>query len=90
MLDPKCIYGKSIFAKCTRLGCLLSFASLFFLTENFLLECLFDLRTASLSCLFYGFFGAHHLANVKYLIYFDIWLFDQCALSMVKWSVLEK
>ena len=28
MLDPKCIYGKSIFAKCTRLACLLSFASL--------------------------------------------------------------
>ena len=29
MLDPKCIYRKSIFAKCTRLACLLSFASLF-------------------------------------------------------------
>ena len=29
MLDPKCIYGKSIFAKCTRLVFLLSFASLF-------------------------------------------------------------
>ena len=29
MLDPKCIYQKSIFAKCTRLACLLSFASLF-------------------------------------------------------------
>ena len=26
MLDPKCIYRKSIFAKCTRLACLLSFA----------------------------------------------------------------
>ena len=30
MLDSKCIYGKGIFAKCTRLACLLSFASLFF------------------------------------------------------------
>ena len=29
MLDPKWIYRKSIFAKCTRLACLLSFASLF-------------------------------------------------------------
>ena len=29
MLIPKCIYPKSIFAKCTRLACLLSFASLF-------------------------------------------------------------
>ena len=29
MLDPKCIHRKSIFAKCTRLACLLSFASLF-------------------------------------------------------------
>ena len=29
MLDPKCIYRKRIFAKCTRLACLLSFASLF-------------------------------------------------------------
>ena len=29
MLVPKCIYLKSIFAKCTRLACLLSFASLF-------------------------------------------------------------
>ena len=29
MLDPKRIYQKSIFAKCTRLACLLSFASLF-------------------------------------------------------------
>ena len=29
MLVPKCIYPKSIFAKCTRLACLLSFASLF-------------------------------------------------------------
>ena len=29
MLDPKCIYQKSIFAKCIRLACLLSFASLF-------------------------------------------------------------
>ena len=29
MLVPKCIYRKSIFAKCTRLACLLSFASLF-------------------------------------------------------------
>ena len=29
MLDPKCIYRKSIFEKCTRLACLLSFASLF-------------------------------------------------------------
>ena len=28
MLVPKCIYPKSIFAKCTRLACLLSFASL--------------------------------------------------------------
>ena len=28
MLDPRCIYRKSIFAKCTRLACLLSFASL--------------------------------------------------------------
>ena len=28
MLDPKCIYRKSIFAKCTRLACLLSFARL--------------------------------------------------------------
>ena len=32
MLDPKCIYRKSIFAKCTRLACLLSFVSLFFLS----------------------------------------------------------
>ena len=31
MLDPKCIFRKSIFAKCTRLACLLSFASLFFI-----------------------------------------------------------
>ena len=31
MLDPKCIYRKSIFAKCTRLACLLSFASLFYI-----------------------------------------------------------
>ena len=30
MLYPKCIYQKSTFAKCTRLACLLSFASLFF------------------------------------------------------------
>ena len=29
MHDPKCIYRKSIIAKCTRLACLLSFASLF-------------------------------------------------------------
>ena len=29
MLVPKCIYPKSIFSKCTRLACLLSFASLF-------------------------------------------------------------
>ena len=29
MLDPTCIYEKSIFAKCTRLVCPLSFASLF-------------------------------------------------------------
>ena len=29
MLDPKCIYIKNIFAKCTRPACLLSFASLF-------------------------------------------------------------
>ena len=29
MLDPKCIYRKSIIAKCTRLACLLSFGSLF-------------------------------------------------------------
>ena len=29
MLVPKCIYPKSIFEKCTRLACLLSFASLF-------------------------------------------------------------
>ena len=29
MLVPKCIYLKSIFAKCTRLACLPSFASLF-------------------------------------------------------------
>ena len=28
MLVPKCIYRKSIFAKCTRLACLLSIASL--------------------------------------------------------------
>ena len=28
MLVPKCIYPKSIFANCTRLACLLSFASL--------------------------------------------------------------
>ena len=28
--DRKCIYRKSIFAKCTRLTCLLSFASFFF------------------------------------------------------------
>ena len=32
MLDPNCIYRKSIFAKYTRLACLLSFASLFYLT----------------------------------------------------------
>ena len=30
MLDPKCTYRKSIFAKFSRLACLLSFASLFF------------------------------------------------------------
>ena len=30
MLDPKFIYRKSVFAKCTRLACLLSFASLFY------------------------------------------------------------
>ena len=30
MLHPKCIYQKSIFAKCTQLACLLSFASIFF------------------------------------------------------------
>ena len=29
MLYPKCIYRKSISAKCTRLACLLSLASLF-------------------------------------------------------------
>ena len=29
MLLPKCIYPKSIFAKCTRLACLLRFAGLF-------------------------------------------------------------
>ena len=29
MVIPKCIYPKSIFAKCTRLACLLSFASVF-------------------------------------------------------------
>ena len=30
MLHPKCIYRKSVFAKCTRLACLLRFASLFY------------------------------------------------------------
>ena len=29
MLDPRCIYQNSFFAKCTQLACLLSFASLF-------------------------------------------------------------
>ena len=41
MLDPKCIYRKSIFAKYTRLACLLSFASLFFtlsVTKFFLIS----------------------------------------------------
>ena len=38
MLDPKCIYQKIIFAKCTRLACLLSFASLFL----YLYWCLFQ------------------------------------------------
>ena len=37
MLDPKCIYRKSIFAKCTRLACLLSFTSLFLMTAKVLL-----------------------------------------------------
>ena len=32
MLDPKCIYRKSIFAKCAWLACLLSFSSLFIST----------------------------------------------------------
>ena len=43
MLDPKCIYQKSIFAKCTRLACLLSFASLFnrsFWPKNCQKQCL--------------------------------------------------
>ena len=31
---PKCIYPKGIFAKCTQLACLLSFASLNFAQQN--------------------------------------------------------
>ena len=42
MLDPKCIYQKSIFAKCTQLAWLLSFVSLFHYhilrPENFTLK----------------------------------------------------
>ena len=34
MIDPKCIYQKGIFAKFTRLACLLSFASLFAISVN--------------------------------------------------------
>ena len=41
MLDPKCIYRKSIFAKCTRLACLLSFVSLLILA----FYCLFGFQT---------------------------------------------
>ena len=32
---PKCIYPKCICAKCTRLACLLSFASLFYLSDRY-------------------------------------------------------
>ena len=35
MLVRKCIYPKSIFAKCTRLACLLSSASLIYFKEAF-------------------------------------------------------
>ena len=45
MLDPKCIYRKSIFAKCTRLVCLLSFASLLYLCLN-----VYFARHMALSC----------------------------------------
>ena len=50
MLDPKCIYQKSIFAKCTRLACLLSFASIFNLLYTYTLKQLIQASIIHIFC----------------------------------------
>ena len=71
MLDPKCIYRKSIFAKCTRLACLLSFASLFLCFLAVQNSSIGDLVTDSLT---------HSVIEqqISLLYFFHICNFDIC------------